>query len=144
VIAVFDIDGVLADATHRQHFVEGRPKDWHAFFAAVAADPVIEEGRRRLLAAATQHEVVLVSGRPERTRAATEAWLEQAGMGKPRVVLRDDSDRRRAADLKADLLPSVGSPAEVVLVLDDDASVVERVTALGYRAELFSAEDPIT
>ncbi|MEI6360600.1 MAG: hypothetical protein WCP95_00565 [Actinomycetes bacterium] len=137
MIAVFDIDGVLADATHRQHHVESRPKDWDAFFAAVGEDPVIEAGRARLLEAAGEHEIVVVSGRPERTRADTEAWLERGGMGRPRVVLRPDHDRRPAADLKADLLVGVGSPDEVVLIVDDDPSVVERVTGLGYRAELF-------
>ncbi len=48
VIAVVDIDGVLADATHRQHHLEGRPKDWDAFFAAVGEDPPIPRGIARL------------------------------------------------------------------------------------------------
>ena len=48
MIAVFDIDGVLADARHREHHVSGRPKDWDAFFAAVGDDPVVEAGRQRL------------------------------------------------------------------------------------------------
>ena len=48
MIAVFDIDGVLADPTHRQHHVAARPKDWDAFFAAVGGDEVLEAGRSRL------------------------------------------------------------------------------------------------
>lgn len=31
-LAVFDIDGVLADVRHRLPHVQGRPKDWDAFF----------------------------------------------------------------------------------------------------------------
>src|SRR5262245_49979 len=34
-----DIDGVVADAGHRLHLVERRPRDWDAFFAAAADDP---------------------------------------------------------------------------------------------------------
>lgn len=143
MIAVFDIDGVLADATHRQHFVESRPKDWDAFFAAVGEDPVIDEGRSLMQRAALEHEIVLLSGRPERTRADTLAWLEAHGMGRPRLILRPDHDRRPAADLKADLLRGLSAPEAVAVVVDDDDSVVERVTGLGFRAELFVSPDPL-
>lgn len=137
MIAIFDIDGVLADATHRQHHVAVRPKDWDAFFAAVGADPVIEAGRDRLQAEALRHEVVLLSGRPERTRPDTEAWLLAAGMGRPRVVLRGDHDHRPAAVVKTELISAVAPPEEVAVVIDDDASVVAALAAAGYRAELF-------
>ena len=33
-VAVLDIDGVLADVSHRLGHVQRRPKDWDAFFAA--------------------------------------------------------------------------------------------------------------
>jgi hypothetical protein len=33
-LAVFDLDGVLADVRHRLHFLDRRPKDWDGFFAA--------------------------------------------------------------------------------------------------------------
>jgi FMN phosphatase YigB (HAD superfamily) len=137
MIAVFDIDGVLADASHRQHHVQTRPKDWDAFFAGVGEDPVIEPGRQRLLAAAVDHEIVLVSGRPERTRAATEAWLEVGGMGHPRLILRADQDWRPAAVAKLDLIRELGTPDEVAVIVDDDPSVVEALSRHGYRAELF-------
>lgn len=137
MIVVLDIDGVLADASHRQHFVESRPKNWAAFFAAVGEDPVIEAGRARLLAESAVAEVVLLSGRPEHTRAATAAWLLRNGMGEPRLFLRPDSDHRPAAELKADLIASVGEPADLRAVIDDDESVVRKLTGLGYRTELF-------
>ena len=64
MIVVFDIDGVLADATHREHHLSSRTKDWDAFFAEVGGDAVIDEGRQRLLAEARGNEVVLLSGPP--------------------------------------------------------------------------------
>ncbi|MBK9740168.1 MAG: hypothetical protein IPO93_11750 [Actinobacteria bacterium] len=137
MIAIFDIDGVLADASHRQHHVAARPKDWDAFFAAVGADPVIHAGRDRLLAEAQRHEVVLLSGRPERTRTDTEAWLLAAGMGRPRVLLRDDQDRRPAAVVKSELISTLAPPDQVAVVIDDDDSVVAALAAMGYSAELF-------
>jgi hypothetical protein len=137
VIAVFDIDGVLADATHRQHHVAQRPKDWDAFFSAVGDDPVLEHGRRRLLALAETHEIVLLSGRPERCRADTVAWLERHGIAVTRLVLRPDSDHRPAAQLKAELVRAIGSSNDIAVVVDDDASVVQLLADRGYRVALF-------
>ncbi len=136
VIAVFDIDGVLADPEHRQHHVASRPKDWDAFFAAVGGDDVIVAGRDRLRELAADHEVVLLSGRPESTRADTEAWLARHGIDVSRLVLRRDSDHRPAAQVKAELIVGIGSPADVAVVIDDDESVTTRLAASGYTTEL--------
>jgi hypothetical protein len=137
-IAVYDIDGVLADARHREHLVATKPKDWDGFFAAVGDDAAIEEGLADLRDSAGTHRIVLVSGRPERTRADTEAWLARQGVPYDRLVLRRDSDRRPAALAKADLLRTLGGADVVVLVVDDDASVVERLGGLGYHAVHFA------
>ena len=137
---VFDIDGVLADASHRQHFLEQRPKDWDGFFAAVGDDDVIEEGRARMLAAAADAEVVLVSGRPERTRTATRRWLADHGMGTPRLMLRADSDYRLAPVVKAELLTSCEQGGDIVAIIDDDVAVVKALAAMGYPAELFPGD----
>ena len=38
---VFDLDGTLADNTHRTHFIEGETKDWDGFFEACDKDTPI-------------------------------------------------------------------------------------------------------
>jgi len=43
---IFDIDGVLADAAGRQHYLDWG--DWKSFFDACGDDPVIEEIERLL------------------------------------------------------------------------------------------------
>ena len=63
-LAVFDIDGVLADVRHRLHHVDRRPKDWDAFFAAAVDDPPLAEGVALARASADDCEVVYVTGRP--------------------------------------------------------------------------------
>lgn len=136
MIAVFDIDGVLADPAHRQHHVASRPKDWDAFFAAVGGDDVLEAGRARLHELAVDHEVVLLSGRPESTRTETEAWLARHGIVVSRLVLRRDSDFRPAAQVKAELIAGIGGPDVVAVVVDDDETVTARLDASGYRTEL--------
>ena len=42
-LAVFDVDGVLADVEHRRHHVSGARRDWDAFFDACGEDPLIDE-----------------------------------------------------------------------------------------------------
>lgn len=137
MIAVVDIDGVLADAGHRQHHVDRAPKDWDAFFAAVGDDAPMAGGLAMLRELSADHDVVLLSGRPERTRPDTEAWLARHGVGFERLVLRPDTDRRAAAVFKADAIRAIGSPAEVAIVVDDDESVVETLTRMGYSTRLF-------
>ena len=137
MIAVFDIDGVLADPAHRQHFLDERPRNWGAFFAAVDQDSVLARGVARLREVARDHEVVLVSGRPERTRSDTEDWLRRHGIAYVGLLLRRDGDYRPAPTLKSELIVSIGDPEEVALVVDDDEAVIASLTALGYCAEAF-------
>jgi phosphoglycolate phosphatase-like HAD superfamily hydrolase len=139
MIAVFDIDGVLADAGHREHYVAAKPKDWDSFFSEVGGDAVIAAGRERLGAEAdANHEVILLSGRPERTRADTEAWLDRHGFAYSRLLLRSDADRRKAARFKVDIVQLLGAPSEISVVVDDDETVTAALSALGYTTETFA------
>jgi hypothetical protein len=133
--AVFDIDGVLADVGHRLHHLRGPRKDWGGFFAAAAADPVLEPGRRRVLEAAGQHALVYVSGRPERLRATTQRWLDDNAFPAGALLLRRDRDRRPARVVKPELLRRISRRGAVVLVVDDDAAVCAALVAAGYPVE---------
>lgn len=137
MISVFDIDGVLADASHREHHVASKPKNWNAFFDEVGNDAVIEAGRQRLIEEAATNEVVLLSGRPERCRKDTLAWLERNGFGSPTLVLRPNRDFRRASVFKDQAIISIGSPDQIAVIVDDDISVVARLAEMGYHTELF-------
>ena len=43
-VAVFDIDGVVADVRHRLHLIEGRRRDWVRFHESAVYDPALVEG----------------------------------------------------------------------------------------------------
>ena len=73
--AVIDIDGVLSDATTRQHYLEAPRRDWRAFFDACGEDPVIEEVKVLLDLLDPDLRIVLLTARPERLHHLTEAWL---------------------------------------------------------------------
>jgi hypothetical protein len=132
-LAAVDIDGVVADVRHRLHHLERRPKDWRAFFAAAPADPPHQEGLAvvaRLLE--EHHEVVFLTGRPERLRAATRSWLQRHGLGGHRLVMRPPHDRRPAAVVKVELLEEVRAGRPVAVVVDDDRRVLAAMTQAGH------------
>lgn len=137
LIAVVDIDGVLADAAHRQHHLDARPRDWDAFFAGVGGDAPIAEGVTLVRELAGDHEVVLLSGRPESTREETLAWLKRNGVPFSRLLLRREHDHRPAPAMKASVLARLGPPGRIAVVVDDDDAVIERLAAMGYRGRLF-------
>ena len=131
-LAVVDIDGVVADVRHRLHFIQRKPKDWNAFFAAADADPPHLEGLELVRQLAEAHEIVFLTGRPRRTERSTVQWLAQHGLGGHRVLMRPDSDRRPAAVLKRERLDELAAGRSVGVVVDDDPIVIRALAAAGY------------
>ena len=132
MLAVIDIDGVLADVRHRLHHVRERPKDWRAFFAAAPDDPLLDEGSRVVRALAEVHQVVYLSGRPESCRADTMAWLGRQDLPEGDVHLRPHDDRRPGRFFKVDVLRRLARHREIAVLVDDDPLVCEAATAAGY------------
>jgi hypothetical protein len=131
--AVFDIDGVLADVRHRLHHVAARPKDWEAFFAAAPLDPPIAEGVGAVATAARAGNVVVyLTGRPERCRDATLAWLAENGLPEGELFMRDDADRRPARMTKVATLRRLSRGYRIGAFVDDDAAVVAAVRSAGF------------
>src|SRR4051794_15265852 len=80
VIAVFDIDGVVADVRHRVHHLEDYPRDWGAFFLGAAKDKPLDEGLALVADLGSKHDIVWLTGRPEWIRDITDAWLFRHGL----------------------------------------------------------------
>jgi hypothetical protein len=108
---ILDLDGVLADARGRQHFLNGPGrKDWRGFFDAAGEDRVIEEVVRLTELLDRELIVVLLTARPMRIRPLTETWLERSGVDWDLLIMRPDRDfgpsvefkRRTARELRAE------------------------------------------
>jgi FMN phosphatase YigB (HAD superfamily) len=132
-LAVFDLDGTLADTRHRLPHLERRPKDWDAFFAAAKDDQVLERGAALARESAAECEVVYVTGRPERCRADTLAWLERHGLPPGRLWMRTRDDRRPARTTKPELLRRLARGRTVRVVVDDDQLVCDAYERAGFR-----------
>lgn len=145
-LAVIDLDGVVADVRHRLQHIQGPRKDWTAFFAGVGDDGVLAAGRAVLDRLVGDHEIVYLTGRPERTRRATEDWLERHQLPRGRVIMRRDDDRRPARSLKPQLLRSLARGREVAVVVDDDVAVCAALRREGWpvlQADWMPAVEPL-
>jgi hypothetical protein len=131
-LAVFDIDGVLADVTHRLHHLDRKPKDWKGFFADAPLDPPLPEGVALAQEAALDCEVVYVTGRPELCRRDTVRWLREHQLPEGRLVMRSTRDRRPARYAKPELLRDVAGDRVVAVVVDDDLEVCDAYEQAGW------------
>ena len=132
-LAIIDLDGVVADVRHRLHYLERRPKNWGAFFAAARRDAVHPEGVAVVELLARDHEVVFLTGRPQHLQDDTERWLDEHGLGGRRVIMRPRGDHRPAAVIKLELLAELADGRTVGIVVDDDPIVLDAVRRSGYH-----------
>jgi hypothetical protein len=138
-VAVVDVDGVVADVRHRVRHLDSRPRDWDAFFAAAGADPPLAEGVARVQALAADHDIIWLTGRPERLRATTLDWFARHDLPGGRLIMRRGNDRRPAKIVKrAELrrLAAAHSNVRIDVVIDDDPAVVGALAADGWPVEL--------
>lgn len=131
-LAVFDIDGVLADVRHRLHHVESRPKNWFRFFADLTEDPPLSDGVELAVRLAADHDLVYFTGRPEWTRADTQDWLTRHALPAGPLFMRSSTDRRPARFVKPALLRRLAREREVAIVVDDDRLVCDVLISEGW------------
>ena len=116
---IFDIDGVLADAAGRQHYLDWG--DWKSFFDAVSDDPIIEEIERLLELLDPSLAIILVTGRPRRVQPHTVAWLERYGLRWDLLIMREHGDYSGVDRFKRETLEQLEAAGfDVRLALDDD------------------------
>jgi len=97
---VFDMDGVLSDATRRQHYLEWPRRDWETFFEECGEDELIAEVARVLECLDHDLRVVLLTARPVRVQPQTLRWLRRYDLRWDLLVMRDWGDYMAAPSFK--------------------------------------------
>jgi phosphoglycolate phosphatase-like HAD superfamily hydrolase len=135
-LAVFDIDGVVADVRHRLHHIEGGQRDWRAFHRAAVHDPPLAEGLALVAELGREHRVVWLSGRPEWARRLTRDWLAGHELPSAEIHLRGERDWRPAPVFKLDVLRRLRAAEPVAAFIDDDSAVIDAAVQAGLPAVL--------
>lgn len=131
---LFDIDGTLADLTHRLPHIQKKPKDWDAFFAACLDDKPITHVVELARTLSYEEDIVFVSGRSNRVQHQTVRWLSDQGLPvhSTRLFMRRDGDHRPDHLVKAELLIAIREAGwEPIMAFDDRDQVVKMWRAAG-------------
>lgn len=137
---IFDIDGTIADPSHRLFHLDGE-KDWKAFHDAMDQDAPVEGVIRlaRILKAAAEQglgidAVLVVTARHDdpRYETMTREWLALHDMPCDRLYMRRLDDTRSDAIVKAEILERIIEDGyEPILVVDDRDQVVKMWRSYG-------------
>lgn len=124
---IFDIDGTLADCSHRLHHIHPRPaKDWRAYFAACLDDTPIPHIIELTWILEGKAAIVLVSGRSDECREATIQWLDKHEVPFQALYMRKAGDHRNDDILKSELLDKVLADGwRPIMAFDDRDRVVK-------------------
>ena len=163
MIYLIDIDGTIADCSHRMHFIDHNTfvtwvaktnlppnasdgKNWHfesnwdAFFKACVDDkpiqPVIE------LVKCLQSQIVYITGRSDLVRFETQDWLAKHDLPITPLYMRRQGDHRPDDVVKSELLTLMffdfskgGTEIELheLIAFEDRTRVVEMYRSRGIR-----------
>lgn len=134
---IVDIDGTLADLSHRLHFIQSEPKDWDSFFKACGGDKPIQDvidvvrvvgffghfGK----SATESCRIVYLTGRPESVRFETQTWLANNFLPTGELIMRRDGDHRPDTIAKRELMERLIESGERIAGVFEDRPSVCRV-----------------
>lgn len=123
-----DMDGTLADLTHRLHYIQQRPKDHDSFYREISGDTVFPVIRRWVneLYESGEYYIMIVTARRASCYVETATWLWENNIHYHGLVMpRADDDHRPDPVIKRDILEQFKSLGrEVAFVIDDRPSVI--------------------
>ena len=133
-LVILDLDGVISDASHRQHFLRGARKDFDGFFIAAGLDPPYAAGLALAASIADDHAVAILTARPNSVVDITRGWLADHDVRHDLLILRPERGRGLwgpSADFKRHELSRLRAAGyEVAVAIDDDERIIDM-----YRSE---------
>ena len=134
-LVILDLDGVISDASHRQHFLRGARKDWSGFFTSAALDPPYEKPVW-LWPPRSPTITRWPSSLPVPTSVVdiTRGWLADHDVRHDLLILRPERGQGKwgpSADFKRHELSRLRAAGyEVAVAIDDDERIIDM-----YRSE---------
>lgn len=147
---VFDMDGTLADCSHRLHYVKflyketyGAPytkppkksKDYDSFYKACGGDTPIQWAIDLFKIVKRQGETLILTGRSEICRQETNDWLILHEIMYDYICMRPDKNSEQDHILKPRMLEDFlrDKDYQVQFIVDDRNRVVKAFREKGYN-----------
>lgn len=133
---VFDIDGTIADCTHRLGYIAEKPKRWKHFEETAHLDTPIDETVRIMKVLSQSYYIILCTGRGENMQEKTEQWLikHQLLSYVDRIYMRKAGDYRPDYVVKGELADEIINDGFNILgVFEDRQGVVDMWRSKGIR-----------
>lgn len=138
MVVVFDLDGTLADDSHRLHYIEDSQgaallhPDWRFYYKALSEDtprwPIVKL-MHGIVPAYMECRAEIWTGRSEQYRERTEAWLYKHKIRYSALRMRADWDKSSNVQVKA--LMYERAAVKPKLIVDDNLKVIEYFQGLG-------------
>lgn len=132
---IFDLDGTLADQSHRRHLAE--MKKWDDYFSQVKYDLPITDvinlyGILRVVN--PFFKFIICSGRSDQCKADTIEWLQKYGIKYDHLFMRKETDHRPDFKVKDEIFRNeIKGKFDVFAVFDDRDQVVHMWRRHGLR-----------
>lgn len=121
---IVDVDGVISDASHRQHLVKARR--WDEFFDGCPDDPPLEPTVALVRSLSPDITVVLLTARPWRLLDDTLAWLSAHQVRWDLLILRPPKGSGPSRTYKAAEVDNLRHHGfELLCALEDDPRNVQ-------------------
>lgn len=129
-IVICDLDGTLADITHRIHYIDGknsRKKDYDAFYKSCPNDVPKQNIIALVRALHKDHRIYIVSGRSDSVYKETVEWLVAHDIPFDRLLMRKSGDYTPDNVLKQHWLKvgDLGKPSDILFAIDDRWRIVD-------------------
>lgn len=150
MLFIFDLDGTVADCSHRLHFIGAQgggwtpsddfSKDWDSFYKSCVDDkPIFETITVARALAAAEHTVLYSTGRTTDIYPQTVKWLTKYRLPNPtRIYMRPTGDHRKDSVVKSDILDAIivdylSEGAVIGGAFEDRQQCVDMYRARGIR-----------
>jgi len=130
---VCDLDGTLADNSHRTVHLKKKPKDWNSYKQNMIDDKPINEVIDIVLTYMMKGTpIILATGREESHRVTTETWLykevfdlEEGFCDYTKMYMRKTGDYRPDTVVKKEMLDKIREEYNILFWIDDRPSVIK-------------------
>ncbi|HCQ2951021.1 TPA: hypothetical protein OHP52_001741 [Escherichia coli] len=134
-VAIFDFDGTLSDGSGRLHLLPTKDlhltESWSEFNRAAIFDNPIQstiDVMNSMFAAG--YHVIILTGRSDEVRYASELWLKHHGARYDYLIMRPRTDNRKDTVMKEEAVRAIGIE-NILAAWDDSVNIIKKFRSLG-------------